>query len=91
MSKYINIDLLNRDINNSVLSLENKAIVFGIIYAQPEPDVKKVVHASWDKSEYLDSHGNVGYDYICSACEESNEDDSAFCPNCGAQMDLETN
>lgn len=64
-----------------------------IINEAPTLDVAPVVHACWE-------HGSGDWDnilgeyylrptYICSNCHEEEKRNSAYCPNCGAKMDLE--
>ena len=59
----------------------------------PTFDVVPVVHAYWEhgNGEWTNVLGEYCYrsTYICSACREEEKRNSAYCPNCGAKMDLE--
>lgn len=59
--------------------------------AECEPaDVAPVVHAYWIRHENADII--CGYyvpSFECSQCGTWKEDDSDFCPDCGAKMDEE--
>lgn len=60
---------------------------------QPTIDVTPVVHARWEdgSGEWVNVLGEYCCrpTYICSNCREEEKRNSAFCPNCGAKMDLE--
>lgn len=54
----------------------------------PAADVTPVVHAYWIRHENVDEID--GYKvpmFECSKCRAWKEDDSDFCPDCGAKMD----
>lgn len=58
------------------------------IKALPAADVAPVVHAYWIRHENVDEID--GYKvpmFECSKCRAWKEDDSDFCPDCGAKMD----
>lgn len=70
-----------------------EAITKDDIERWPEVDAAQVAHARWE-------HGSGDWDnifgeyylrptYICSNCHEEEKRNSAYCPNCGAKMDLE--
>ena len=53
-------------------------------------DVAPVVHAYWIRHENADMFD--GYEvpmFECSKCRAWKEDDSDFCPDCGAKMDAQ--
>lgn len=53
-------------------------------------DVVLVVHAHWIRHDDADVvEGYYVPEYECSKCGAWKEDDSDFCPDCGAKMDEE--
>ena len=59
----------------------------GVIQAIPAADVTPVVHGYWIVHENADVF--EGYEvpmFECSKCRAWKEDDSDFCPDCGADM-----
>lgn len=59
--------------------------------AKLSADAVEVRHGEWIKDirEWATYANRSQYEYICSACGESELDMSLFCPNCGAKMDGE--
>lgn len=60
------------------------------IKALSPADVAPVVHAYWIRHENADMFD--GYEvpmFECSKCRAWKEDDSDFCPDCGAKMDTQ--
>lgn len=64
----------------------------------PAADVEEVKHGKWngwhgDKLVGIDDNGDDMYRHYhyntCSECGRGNAIKSAYCPNCGAKMDLE--
>lgn len=49
----------------------------------PAADVVPVVHGKWGNYE------PILYGYRCSCCKNTHRTCTAYCPNCGARMDLE--
>ena len=59
--------------------------VVNLIENAPAVDAVKVVHGRWrwcGQDKFNDA-------YECSECGKIAMDDSNYCPNCGAKMDLE--
>lgn len=55
----------------------------------PASDVRPVVRGKWireNNPSYSPFDDSSEYIYRCNQCGESNARDSAFCPNCGADM-----
>ena len=62
----------------------------GTILHVPPADIAPVVHAYWIRHENADMFD--GYEvpmFECSKCRAWKEDDSDFCPDCGAKMDAQ--
>ena len=54
----------------------------------PLRDVAPVVHAHWIRHENADTiEGYYVPKFECSNCKAWKDDDSDFCPDCGAKMD----
>lgn len=51
-------------------------------------DVAPVIHGWWGIGGVNPCNNVIG-NWKCSVCGETSGKDSAFCPNCGAKMDLE--
>lgn len=73
-----------------------RAVGAGVTLAQAEldaaPTIDPVRHARWarkDNSKNCKRVGDFEEWYECSACEGNAGDKSAYCPACGAKMDLE--
>lgn len=63
---------------------------FQMLVRLPPVDVAPVVHAHWIRHENADII--CGYyvpNFECSQCGTWKEDDSDYCPDCGAKMDGE--
>ena len=64
-----------------------KESVVKLIDEAPTVEAKPVVYGEWiehfDTKEYL---GSLMSEYECSICHEWVDDDSNFCPRCGADM-----
>lgn len=70
--RLIDADELCRD------RVSNDLVVI-VAKCAPTIDAVPVVHGEW---EFVDD-----YTAKCSACGDCVDDDSPFCPNCGAKMD----
>ena len=55
--------------------LLKKRTIKNILKAVPTADVQPVVHGHWKMHD------------ICSVCDDLNEFQTNYCPNCGARMD----
>lgn len=51
----------------------------------PAADVQEIKHGYWTRIDYMP----IGHDYQCSICNNKNDRNSNFCPDCGAKMDKE--
>lgn len=68
----------NNGINVAIAAVKNEQIC-------PTVDAVEVVHARWrwcGQDKFNDA-------YECSECGKIAMDDSNYCPNCGAKMDLQ--
>lgn len=72
--------------------------VMAVIDSIPAADVAEVKHGKWigwhgDKLVGIDDNGDDMYRHYhyntCSECGRGNAIKSAYCPHCGAKMDLE--
>ena len=89
MGKYIDRAALF----NSLTNAKTVAEVFAAIQDAPAADVYEIKHGRWR----LARDKQMEYK-VCSICAEKmplnqwrREWESPYCPNCGAQMDLEEN
>ena len=67
-------------------------VAYAAVQATPSVDDVEVVHARWtrkDNSQNCKRIGDFEEWYECSACEGDSEHGSAYCPDCGARMDVE--
>lgn len=89
MGKYIDADLLIKDIQEKFICLWDSNLTLNLkntIEAQPEADVRENIHGKWT----LLPSGNA----VCSHCgflqmhawDEDNYDH--YCHHCGAEMEL---
>ena len=93
-------DLIRRGALEMVLLREtawydnsDEDVAYEAVEAAPAVDSVEVVHARWtrkDNSQNCKRIGDFEEWYECSACEENAEHESAYCPNCGARMDAQT-
>lgn len=63
----------------------------------PAADVAPVVHEHWIKCQFADSAMLLNKDklcltdgFICGNCGHDAYEKTAYCPHCGAKMDVET-
>jgi len=53
----------------------------------PTVDAVEVVHGRWEKpSKYGMNHKFNHLGFVCSRCQKWNDNESNYCPNCGADM-----
>ncbi len=79
--KYISIREAENTIDEEIYMNESaKASFRNILRHVPLADVAPVVHGRWEDS----SNG-----WMCSVCSRDSTHDTAYCPYCGARMDLE--
>lgn len=71
MSRYID----RAELFNSLANAKTVEEIFAAIQAAPAADVQEVRHGRWEL-----------YD-ICSVCGAQAEQQTNYCPNCGAEMD----
>ena len=60
--------------------------------ACPYEDLQKfatVRHGRWVWYDLTISYSYINRGYMCSVCKFKTEDETNYCPNCGAVMDLE--
>ena len=94
MSRYIDADKLKKEGWHLVRERKNrwKAYIEGMdLDCVPTADVQEVRHGRWEHDGYDFPHGN---DWVhCSVCGKRGinvpADLTPYCPNCGAQMDLD--
>ena len=69
--------------------LDAAEILYAASEKEPE-DVTPVRHGRWFAiNPCKDVEGWIEYDYQCSICKEISWEESNYCQNCGARMDLE--
>ena len=94
----IDADALKKEAMTFNLGSENYPCMEKMIYASdiedtPTLDVVPVVHARWEdgRGDWDNIFGEyyLRNTYVCSACRVEEKRNSAYCPNCGAKMDLE--
>ena len=77
MAEYI-----ERDAARAELIINDELYAADIVKAIPAADAVEVIHAYWVWD---------GYDYekpwACSKCRYHSENETNYCPNCGARMD----
>lgn len=90
MSKYIDREALIAEFKRLELG-EHSFIervfadgVYAIIEQFPDADVVPVVHGRW-MPFHSEAAGDIQY---CSACEIGFDAKMAYCPHCGAKMDM---
>lgn len=89
------VEVINKDADNleqnGAIPYAQGARAMAIVVDQMLPaDVAPVVHAYWIRHENADMFD--GYEvpmFECSKCRAWKEDDSDFCPDCGAKMDAQ--
>ena len=84
MSKYIDVDMLKKDLDKSGYCYNNWLDVEGIIDRQPTADVRENVRGEW--IDFSMSIKGVPTEACGVCCEWSLGMGKNFCPNCGAQM-----
>ena len=58
-----------------------------VLLTAPTLDAVEVVHGRWEKpSKYGMNHKFNHLGSVCSRCQKWNDNESNFCPNCGADM-----
>lgn len=55
----------------------------------PTLEVEPVKHGRWEWYDLTISFSYINRGYMCSVCGFKQEDETSYCPNCGAKMDLE--
>ena len=94
MPRYIDAEKLAKIINpyglnNPLMRLQD---IMRAIAITPTADAALVVHAHWIIKQHEWDFGDPTNDYIdytCSNCKIRLDNDTLFCPYCGAKMDEE--
>lgn len=86
MPRYIDADELINKLNSDDSLKHARGLIKLYVKEQPTADVKPVIHAKWD---YWSSSRDSGWE--CSNCEKDSPCEGAYCPNCGARMECDTN
>ena len=83
MARYIDVELFKAELNMGHYTgdITGSNDVEKLLDLQPTADAKEVVRGKWigQSSDYEDF-------CECSICGHYQEDDSDFCPSCGADM-----
>ncbi len=97
MIKYVNADKMLEEYEHSIYDTTDLA---EMLYYMPAADVVEVRHGRWEKTgtkRYYNDNDMmyVDFELKCSCCgklkwmSEQQQPIDNYCPNCGAQMDLE--
>lgn len=84
----INVNADGLEQNGGIPYAQGSRAMAIVVEQMPSADVAPVVHAHWIRHENADVL--EGYEvpmFECSKCRAWKEDDSDFCPDCGAKMD----
>ncbi len=91
MPEYIEREALLEEIhtarNQLVLGKTAATKLEKMVRAAPAADAAPVVHGRWIKHQ--DEYENWCECSMCGKSPDSPLDETPFCPNCGAKMDLE--
>lgn len=96
MAHYVDVDKLDFEPDehggaNGVVIFERQSgktmrLVLGtlkrMVEQLPNEDVAPVVHGRWKRIKNW-------FRSVCSECHIENDEETRFCPHCGAKMDLE--
>lgn len=90
MAEYINREELLRRMERVTLEagFSGYHLAKAIISHTPAADVAPVVHGRWGEYERFPMMPSLD-GYPCSQCGSHEQSKRAFCPNCGAKMNLE--
>ena len=87
MSKYIDADAL---LNNLPDDLPYKASVKRVLIQAPTADVVEVRHGEWKTPTTINGRAfNVPHCSVCDGIPCGVDENTKYCPNCGAKMDGE--
>lgn len=94
MARYIDADKLNLDAEVEMADDWKTAHeIANVIKYAPAEDVTPVVHAKWEIESTWEICGmTMTTSCRCSNCKHLHhwhQEESAFCPNCGAKMEKE--
>lgn len=88
MSRYIDANLLKAEFTGDFTRAYAVSLIKRIIDQQPTADVQEVRHGKWQLQPV-----GIGYCWECSVCHMNprfySMENTKYCPNCGAKMDLE--
>ena len=87
MDEYIEREALKNAIATSTEPFTAE-LVFRTINNQPAADVVPVRRGFWIISGVNPANNVIG-NFKCSLCARTSLDDSDYCPNCGAKMEVQ--
>lgn len=87
MDEYIEREALKNAIATSTEPFTAE-LVFRTINNQPAADVAPVRRGFWIISGVNPANNVIG-NFKCSLCARTSLDDSDYCPNCGAKMEVQ--
>lgn len=87
MDEYIEREALKNAIATSTEPFTAE-LVFRTINNQPAADVAPVRRGFWIISGVNPANNVIG-NFKCSLCARTSPDDSDYCPNCGAKMEVQ--
>ena len=71
-----------------------QSVILGVVHTiecQPTANVVEVVHGRWEWYDQTVSWWYINRGYMCSVCGFKTEDETNYCPDCGARMDGDGN
>ena len=89
MTEFIDRSIVEQTISEVIRKGGNFAEILTEVHFLPAADVRPVVHGHWRRTPMACYGGGTITEYECSVCDEHQISDSPFCPNCGAQMEVE--
>lgn len=74
----------NVGIDDCIMSAQEMCFdAMTIIHNHPAADVAEVKHGEWKRGNFT----GFGYSLYCNCCGMVSEDETDYCPHCGARMD----
>lgn len=83
MARYIDVDLLIGKIDEVAFEIDDYSLIIDAVEQAPTADVREVRRGKWIRSVF------AGDFHKCSECNGVWNRKFDFCPNCGAEMEVE--